>query len=155
LRELNPVVIHGAVPYLSVDEDEFSREELIRSFRNDPECRVLIANPAACAESISLHTVCHHAVYLDRSFNCAHYLQSLDRIHRLGLPKETTTSYYLLIATVHARLKDKLKNMRSVIEGDLPGQMPGYWSDDLGDEENVDDAQVEEHIRRLFSTRER
>lgn len=161
LRNLNPVVIHGAVPYLSDDEDEFSREKMIHRFKNDSECRLLIANPAACAESISLHMVCHDAIYLDRSFNCAHYLQSLDRIHRLGLPEGTATAYYLLIATdsvdevVHARLKDKLKNMRSVIEGDLPGQVPGYWSEDLGDEENVDHAQVEEHIRRLFSTRER
>ena len=28
------------------------------------------------------------AIYLDKSFNAAHYLQSEDRIHRLGLPKD-------------------------------------------------------------------
>lgn len=157
LQEFNPVVVFGEVPYLTADSDEFNREGLIRRFQEDKACRVLIANPAACAESISLHMVCHHAVYLDRSFNCAHYLQSLDRIHRLGLPDSTNTVYYLLISAdsideiVHARLKAKLRLMQSVVENDLPGSMPGYWSEDLGDEEAVDLALVEEHIKRVVS----
>lgn len=45
----------------------------------------MVANPAAACEGISLHTVCQNAIYVDRTFNAAHYLQSEDRIHRLGL----------------------------------------------------------------------
>ena len=161
LRDLNPVVVYGEVPILATDSDDFGREALIGRFRKDPNCRVLIANPAACAESISLHMTCHHAIYVDRSFNCAHYLQSLDRIHRLGLPESARTFYHLLIASssideiVDARLKEKMRNMRNVVEGDLPGSLPGYWSEDLGDEETVDLALVEKHIKGLFSSRER
>ena len=33
---------------------------------------------------------------MDRSYNAAHYLQSVDRIHRLGLPPETETHIYIL-----------------------------------------------------------
>ena len=43
------------------------------------------ANPAAAGEGISLHTVCHHAIYVDRSFNATEFMQSMDRIHRYGL----------------------------------------------------------------------
>jgi hypothetical protein len=39
---------------------------------------------------------CHHAIYVDRSFNATHYLQSIDRIHRLGLPKNIETHIYVL-----------------------------------------------------------
>ena len=122
---------------------------------------MLIANPAACAESISLHKVCHHAIYLDRSFNCAHYLQSLDRIHRLGLGPNEKTNYYLLLSShtidevVHLRLKDKMEKMRRVIESDLPGVIPGYWTEDLGEEEKIDFDLVEDHIRDLCSASER
>lgn len=161
LHDFGPVVVHGGVPITSTAEEDFSRERLISSFRDDPRCQVLIANPAACAESISLHKVCHHAVYLDRSFNCAHYLQSLDRIHRLGLSKNQKTCYYLVQSAgsidevVHARLREKMKRMREVVESDLPGKVPGYWSEDLGDEEVVDLQQVDEHILHILRRSER
>ena len=159
LREFNPVVIFGGVPLAASDSIELSRETLIQRFLNDSSCQVLIANPAACGESISLHTACHDAIYVDRSFNCAHYLQSLDRIHRLGLPPDISTTYYLLVCQdsideiVHQRLKEKMRRMRDVTEGELPGALPGYWSDDLGDEEETDLALVEEHIRQVLRDR--
>ena len=65
-------------------EDELeTREEKIRKFKEDSETRILVANPAAAAESMSLHYVCNYALYLDRTYNAAHYLQSQKRIHRL------------------------------------------------------------------------
>ncbi len=157
LVSLSPVVIHGGVPYKASYADELTRESLLAQFRDDENTRALIANPAACAESISLHTACHDAIYLDRTFNCAHYLQSRDRIHRLGLPPDQSTTYYVLIASdtiddvVNARLKDKMRNMRSVVEGDLPGRVAGYWDYDLGDEEELDFDLVESHIREVVS----
>ncbi|MEX2163310.1 MAG: SNF2-related protein [Sulfuricaulis sp.] len=155
VNDLSPVVVHGGVPVTALAEEDFSREVLISKFRDDRSCKVLIANPAACAESISLHSVCHHAIYLDRSFNCAHYLQSLDRIHRLGLSEKQETYYYLLQSrdsideVVDSRLKKKMRTMKDVIEADLPGKIPGYWSEDLGDEEEMDLQMVEQHIKSL------
>ncbi len=160
LESLKPAIVHGQIPVSDTDDQAVSREKELRRFREDPSCMILIANPAACAESISLHRVCHDAVYIDRSFNCAHYLQSLDRIHRLGLPKTTRTTYYLLITNgsidevVHGRLIDKLKAMRDVVEGDMPGAVPGYWLEDLGDEETVDWRSVEAHIKKIVAASE-
>jgi len=159
IGDLNPVVVHGGVPFVASSEEDFSRELLLSRFRDDNQCLVLIANPAACAESISLHNACHHAVYLDRSFNCAHYLQSLDRIHRLGLTREQKTHYYVLESVesidtiVDTRLREKMRLMRDVIEADLPGKVPGYWSEDLGDEETEDLQLVETHIKSLFTAK--
>jgi len=83
LADLNPVYIHGGVPS-GLPSDPESREGRIRRFHEDPGCFVLVANPAAAGEGISLHTVCHNAIYADRSYVSTHYLQSIDRIHRLG-----------------------------------------------------------------------
>lgn len=60
---------------------------------------VLITNPHTLAESVSLHSVCHDAVYYEYSFNLVHLLQSRDRIHRLGLPSGQDTRYYFLSET--------------------------------------------------------
>jgi SNF2 family DNA or RNA helicase len=71
----------------------------------------MIANPAACGEGISLHKACHHAIYLDRTFNAAHYLQSVDRIHRLGLSQDEVTRIDILEAkdTIDSRVANRLK----------------------------------------------
>ena len=55
----------------------------------------ILANPAAAGEGISLHKVCHDAIYLDRSYVTTHYLQSIDRIHRLGLPPGVETNVHI------------------------------------------------------------
>lgn len=84
LKDLGAEYIHGGVD-AGDENDQDTREGKIKRFHDDPSCMVLVANPAACSEGISLHRVCQYAIYLDRSFNAAHYLQSEDRIHRLGL----------------------------------------------------------------------
>jgi len=155
LCEYHPVVISGQVPLRSTDPEEISRESQISRFKADDNCHVLIANPAACAESISLHHHCHSAIYLDRSFNCAHYLQSLDRIHRYGLEREIVTRYYIIKAVdtidevIDERLQEKMKLMNDVLEGEFSGIVNGYWSNNLGDEEDLDYQEVETHIQKV------
>lgn len=84
LQDLGADFIHGGVDAGDEDEND-TREWKIKEFHTNPSKMVLVANPAAASEGISLHKVCQYAIYLDRSFNAAHYLQSEDRIHRLGL----------------------------------------------------------------------
>jgi SNF2 family DNA or RNA helicase len=107
--------------------DAQSREEVIAAFV-DPHSRldVLVANPAACAESISLHKTCSHAVYYDLSYNCAQYLQSLDRIHRIGGSEDKIAHYYFLqyAGTVDQDLltnvQAKAQRMSAIIDQDYP-----------------------------------
>ena len=72
------------------------REQTIENF-NDPnnsDFKVVIANPFSVAESISLHKGCHNAIYLERDYNASNFLQSKDRIHRVGLEENQITNYY-------------------------------------------------------------
>lgn len=89
--DLNAETIFGGSPNESNDELS-SRETALRNFLESKSCWVLIANPAAASEGLSLHTSCHDAIYLDRNYNAGHFLQSIDRIHRLGLPPGTVTN---------------------------------------------------------------
>lgn len=113
--------IHGGVP-TGPDDDMAFREARIKHFKSSPSCRILVANPAACGEGISLHKEAHHAIYFDRSFNAAHFLQSIDRIHRRGLPKETETVVDILYLedtveqVVRDRLSDKIRKLEQLLD---------------------------------------
>lgn len=87
-RGVKARTIYGGVPL----EDRLS---FIEDFKNG-EFDVLITNPHTLAESVSLHSVCHDAIYFEYSYNLVHLLQSKDRIHRLGLPNDQYTQYYFL-----------------------------------------------------------
>ena len=121
LADLGAVYIHGGVDAGDEDDDE-TREGKIKLFHDDPTVRVMVANPAAASEGVSLHRVCHHALYLDRTFNAAHYLQSEDRIHRFGLPADQATTIEIVEClgsvdeTVRERLETKIGRMAEALE---------------------------------------
>jgi SNF2 family DNA or RNA helicase len=112
--------IHGAIPTGSESDLAF-REARVKRFNEVSAYRVMVANPAAGGEGISLHHRCHNAIYFDRNFNAAQYLQSIDRIHRLGLPADTTTRLWVFEAEssvdqiVSNRLTDKVRAMETVL----------------------------------------
>ena len=119
-------VICGDTPTEERENDR-TREQIIEEFkRMGSGLDILIANPAACAESISLHQTCSNAIYYDLSYNCAEYLQSLDRIHRVG-GSETKMSYYHYLQyadTIEPRvlenLQEKTARMERIVDGDFP-----------------------------------
>lgn len=82
------------------EELDETREQRIEQFLGSEGFAVLVANPAACAESISLHSQCFNAIYLDRTHDCARWLQSIDRIHRLGLPEGVIVQIHAPKATL-------------------------------------------------------
>lgn len=120
LKDLGADCIYGGVDPGDEDEED-TREWKIREFHTDPRKMVLVLNPAAASEAISLHRVCHHAIYVDRSFNAAHYLQSEDRIHRLGITENEAPTVELLECrdtideVIDARLTQKIKTMADAL----------------------------------------
>lgn len=119
--------LYGATPVEGSSSDAeasaFTREAIVREFNSDNSSfNVILANPFAVAESISLHKKCHNAIYVERSFNAAHFIQSKDRIHRFGLPSGIETHYYYLITersideTINTRLILKETRLNEIME---------------------------------------
>ena len=115
LKQFNPVMIYGATP-------QEERISLIEKFKHDPDCFALITNPQTLGEGISLHHHCHEAVYIDRTYNAGLYLQSLDRIHRLGLAEDQVTNVYVLQSegtvdtAISSRLQSKIQTMADALD---------------------------------------
>ena len=142
LADLGAVYIHGGVDAGDEDDDE-TREGKIKLFHDDPNVMVMVANPAAAGEGVSLHRICHHAIYLDRTFNAAHYLQSEDRIHRFGLPHNQETFIEIVECegsvdeTVRERLGFKIGRMAEAL--DDPSLKPDPIPIDPSDIEDFDE----------------
>jgi len=152
--------IDGRVPIADVDlastpigdpgeEVDATRERRIRAFLESDGPAILIANPAACGESVSLHMACTTAIYLDRTYDCARYLQSVDRIHRLGLPADARVTVHLMQTTldgndtvdqlVDTSLAGKQALMERLLEGGelLPAQIPAEGEAASGDDQDL------------------
>ena len=118
------ITVTGKIPQDEEADPNDNREKRIEDFKTT-DTNVLIANPASCAESISLHKHCQKAIYLDRNFNGAQYMQSLSRIHRVNMPKKTNPRYLMLLSEdsidedVHSRLILKHQTMLDFLNDDF------------------------------------
>jgi hypothetical protein len=146
LEPYRPAVVHGGTP---------DREEQVRRFREDPDCMVLISNPATLGEGISLHHECHDALYIDRDFMAGRFLQSLDRIHRLGMAPGTETRVTVLAArgtvdeVVAHRLEEKLEFMGSILDDPAVRQLGDLQEDDILAAGGMDAADVRALLAHL------
>lgn len=153
LKDLNPLKVYGDVPaYNEEDDPSFeNRERNIADFKSRDDRPVLIANPAACSESVSLHMACHDAIYLERTFNCGQFLQSMDRIHRVGMPGKIHPFYHIPImqCAIEQVVDRKLRRRQQVLYRLLDDDMPvlGYEDESfLSDRED----DLEEIFRELL-----
>ena len=155
LSDLQAVYIHGGID-TGDDFDESTREGRIKKFKEDDNCFVLVANPAAASESISLHMACHHAIYVDRTYNAAHYLQSEDRIHRLGLKPDQSPTIEILICpesideNIQDRLQIKVERMANALnDKSLTIETIPY---DIGDDPEQESSDIDyDDVKSLLS----
>ncbi len=114
-------VLTGATPvqgdgYEEDDEgveqevDPCTREAIIDRFHDRKETAILIANPQAVGESISLHKAARTAIYFDRDFNAGRFIQSKDRIHRYDPQPLGAVQYHMMIGegTIDQVIADRL-----------------------------------------------
>lgn len=87
-------VHHGAVRYDGTVSSVEERRDAVTRFQTDDKTRIFVANPAAAGAGLTLHRA-RAAVYESMSNQAAHYLQSLDRIHRRG--QERPVEYVILL----------------------------------------------------------
>ena len=161
LKDLGADYIHGGVDS-GFEEDIDTREYKIKNFHENENSMVLIANPAAASEGISLHTICHNAIYMDRNYNAAQFLQSVDRIHRLGLSKEIKTLIEIVTCansiddSVNRRLTQKIENMAMVLNDQSIVVEPEYSDEEISSNvaeevilENLNMKDVEDLMQQL------
>lgn len=152
LTRYRPAIIHGGIPSnMNQPNAQRTREGELERFRQHGDCMVLLANPAATSEGMSLHRHCHDAIYVDRTFNAGQYLQSVDRIHRLGMDNVDTRITLLVTAdtvdqVVDRRIREKAERLGAILEDQDIATMALPDEDDYGRA-----VETEEDLAALFA----
>jgi SNF2 family DNA or RNA helicase len=116
-HRFNPVRLDGSVA--SAD-----RKAAVKAFQEDPDTMIFFGNPAAAGAGITLHAS-YDAIYVSYSNQAAHYLQSLDRIHRRGQVSDHV-NYFLLVCkdtveeTEIVRLRSKEIRQHDLLGDHMP-----------------------------------
>jgi SNF2 family DNA or RNA helicase len=127
-EHLAPIVIHGGVPIEK-------RNEGIKRFQTNTNVSLMIANPAAAREGLTL-TSANHAIYYDRNFNLVDYLQSQDRIHRISQARTCFIHKLVAINTIDEYIDEIIErkaNVASYVQGDVESReiIESFTKDDI------------------------
>lgn len=136
-------VLTGATP-VAGQEDETApetgtREEIIDRFHATEGKAILIANPQAVGESISLHKACRSAIYFDRDFNAGRFIQSKDRIHRYNPGGGEPVTYHHLVTPgtvdqdIDMRLTLKERRLADLVDAEDIPLLTAAYDEDMGD----------------------
>jgi SNF2 family DNA or RNA helicase len=131
---------HGVVRVDGSVSDIARRRESVRAFQEDSDTRIFVGNPAAAGAGITLHSA-STAVYESYSNQAAHWMQSLDRIHRRG--QRRSCEYIFLVSedTIEQGEFERIR-AKARLQGDLLGDPSSeaptrerFLEDLLGDRE--------------------
>lgn len=112
LSKYHPLIIYGEIPIKD-------RAETVKKFQESDKNMIMIANPAAAREGLTL-TRANNAIYLDRNFNLVDYLQSQDRVHRITQIKECNI-YKIIAKNTIDEYIDRLVEVKQDIAGYIQG----------------------------------
>ena len=96
------------------------RQDNIKKFQNDPECRFLIGTPQTGGYGITL-TAASNVIYYSNGYDLEKRLQSEDRAHRIGQKKAVTYDDLITEDTVDEKIVKALRkkiNIASEVLGE-------------------------------------
>ena len=96
------------------------RQENIRRFQNDPECRFIIGTPQTGGYGITL-TQANTVIYYSNGYDLEKRLQSEDRAHRIGQKKAVTYIDIIAEDTIDEKIVEALRkkiNIASEVLGE-------------------------------------
>jgi len=96
------------------------RQDNIRRFQDDPECRFMVGTPSTGGYGITL-TAANTVIYYSNGYDLEKRLQSEDRAHRIGQKKNVTYIDIIAEDTVDDKIVKSLRkkiNIASEVLGE-------------------------------------
>ncbi|KAK1261023.1 hypothetical protein QJS04_geneDACA023447 [Acorus gramineus] len=97
-----------------------AREEAIKTFTDDPDCRIFLMSLKAGGVALNL-TVASHVFLMDPWWNPAVERQAQDRIHRIGQYKPIRIIKFVIEGTIEERILRLQKKKELVFQGTVGG----------------------------------
>lgn len=105
---INAVDLYG-------ETDRNVRTANIRTFQNDPHCKVLTGTPSTGGLGIDL-TAADTVIYYSNSYSLEHRLQSEDRVHRAGLTHKVLYIDLLADKTIDIAIYQILRQKKAIAD---------------------------------------
>jgi SNF2 family DNA or RNA helicase len=136
---------YGTVKFDGTVSSIQARREAVRRFQDDDETFVFVGNPAAAGAGLTLHRAAI-AIYESLPNQAAHFLQSVDRIHRRGQTRDVEVVVLLCRGSIEELEYERLLRKQSA-QRELLG--------DAGDPSATREAMLEELLaaKQLLSER--
>ena len=99
--------------YITGEVPVKKRKEILAEFQ-DGDLQVLIANPATLSTGVTL-TATDVAIYYSLTYKLEDFLQSQDRIHRIG-QKSKCVTYYILLSRLHPKVEPRESEQTRTID---------------------------------------
>ncbi|OBS20746.1 hypothetical protein FPOA_07086 [Fusarium poae] len=116
--------------YYSSGFSDSQRTRSIKSFKTDPDCKVLIAGLGCGAQSLNL-TVANRVLSIEPWWNRTRELQAFGRVHRMGQEKECTFVRIMTQKFIDSRIDELQQQKQEIIDRALQddGHVPTPLSD--------------------------
>jgi SNF2 family DNA or RNA helicase len=101
------------------------RQEAVKRFQNDPQCRFLVGNPSTGGYGLTL-TSASYVVYFSNSYNLEVRQQSEDRAHRIGQTRNVVYIDILAEKTIDEMIVSALKR-KVKISSETLGEQIKNW----------------------------
>jgi len=108
LGRFGPLEFHGRIA-------SRRRDAVIRRFRRDPLCNVLLISYGAGGVGLNLQFA-NYVFLFDRWWNPAVEDQAINRAHRIGVTGAVTVTRFLVLCTIEERIDRILKEKRELFE---------------------------------------
>ena len=113
LQAYGPVEYHGRVP-------SSQRDEMIRTFRDDPSRHVILMSYGAGSVGLNLQFA-GYVFLFDRWWNPAVEDQAINRAHRIGATGPVTVTRFLATGTIEERINRVLEEKRELFNAVFDG----------------------------------
>jgi len=108
LAAFRPLEYHGRIP-------PSQREDTIRRFHQDPDCRVMLLTYGAGGVGLNLQ-MANYVFLFDRWWNPAVEDQAINRAHRIGVCGPVIVTRFLTLGTIEQRIDQLLQQKRELFE---------------------------------------
>lgn len=106
LQRFGPLEYHGRIP-------SSKRDAVLKRFKQDPECQVLLMSYGAGAVGLNLQ-FCRYVFLFDRWWNPAVEDQAINRAHRIGAAGSVTVTRMITLGTIEERINQVLEEKREL-----------------------------------------
>jgi SNF2 family DNA or RNA helicase len=106
LGRFGPLEYHGRVPSIH-------RDKIIRRFREDPDCHVILMSYGAGGVGLNLQFASYVFLF-DRWWNPAVEDQAINRAHRIGAAGPVTVTRFITVGTIEERINRVLEEKREL-----------------------------------------